>query len=129
MARKTIGTWLRQALGGQGTGKRHGATGPSPYVGKQVSTNDGNVLGTIIAVRQGTEATDGASHEDTLVVRGPVQNLADLLYIPTAAIARVSDQGVILTVDATQVTARGWRYRPAWLPQDNSLGTPTATAP
>jgi hypothetical protein len=129
MARMSIGTWLRQALGGQGTGKHQGTTGPSPYLGKQVSTNDGSVLGTIIAVRQGTGATDGATHEDTLVVRGPVQNLADLLYIPAAAIARRSDQGVILTVDAAQVTARGWRYRPAWLPQDDSLGTPTGTAP
>ncbi len=129
MARKTIGTWVRQALGGQGTGKRQGAAGPSPYLGKQVSTNDGSVLGTIISVRQGTEATDGASHEDTLVVRGPVQNLADFLYIPSAAIARQSGQGVSLTVDAAQVTARGWRYRPAWLPQDDAPGTPTGTAP
>ncbi len=129
MARKTVGTWLRQTLGGQGTGKQQGAAAPSPYVGKQVSANDGSVLGTIIAVRQGTEATDGAAHEATLVVRGPVQNLADFLYIPATAIARQSDQGVILTVDATQVTARGWRYRPAWLPQDDAPGTPAGTAP
>jgi hypothetical protein len=129
MARMTIGTWIRQAFGGQSTGKQRGATGRSPYVGKQVSTNDGSVLGTITAVRLGTEASDSASHEDTLVVRGPVQNLADVLYIPSTAIARQSDQGVVLAVDAAQVTARGWRYRPAWLPQDDSQGTPTGTAP
>lgn len=125
MARKTIGTWIRQALGGHDTV----ATGPSPHIGRQVSTNDGSVLGTVIAVRPGMDATDGASHEDTLVVRGPVQSQEDPLYIPTSAIARASSEGVILTVDATQVTARGWRYRPAWLPQDDSPGTPTGTTP
>jgi hypothetical protein len=129
MARKTIGTWMRQALGGQSMGKRQGTAGSSPHIGKQVSTSDGKVLGTAIALRQGADGTDGASHEDTLVVRGPEQNLTDLLYIPAAAIARVSDQGIILTVDATQVTARGWRYRPAWLPQDDSQGTATGTTP
>lgn len=117
MARKTLGAWLHHALGGRG------AAGAVPRVGNSVITNEGAVLGTIAAIWSGSAATDGASHEETLGVRRSEQDETDLLYIPSSAIARVSEQGVVLTVDGTQVVARGWRHRPAWLPQGESART------
>jgi hypothetical protein len=112
MARKTIGAWIRQAFGGHGAGAqdRNGA-----HVGMQVITNEGVVLGTITALWRSVDATDGATHEDTLGVRRPEEDDTGLLYIPSSAIARVSEEGVTLAVDGTQVGARGWRFRPTWL--------------
>jgi hypothetical protein len=81
----------------------------------QVITNEGSVLGTITAVWRGVDATDGAAHEDTLGVQRPEGDDTGLLYIPSGAIARLSDKGAILTVDGAQVGPRGWRFRPAWL--------------
>ncbi|HWE61105.1 MAG TPA: hypothetical protein VHB98_05290, partial [Chloroflexota bacterium] len=62
MARKTIGAWIHQALGGHKTGAA------TAGIGNQVLTNEGTVLGTITAVWKGADATDHASHEDTLCV-------------------------------------------------------------
>jgi hypothetical protein len=113
MARMTVGAWIRQVLGGRGTGAqdRNG----SPRVGMQVITNEGVVLGTITAVWRGVDATDGATHEDTLGVQRTDGDDAGLLYIPSGAIARLSDKGAILTVGEAQVGPRGWRFRPTWL--------------
>lgn len=116
MARTTLGAWIRQAFGRQGTAPRPGTGGADGRIGKPVLTNDGVVLGTIASVWQGADATDGVPHEETLGVQRPEQDVEDRLYIPATAIARMSAQGVILTVDMTQVTARGWRYRPDWIP-------------
>jgi len=118
MARMTLGARIRQAFGGKGTASRSGKGGADARLGKQVLANDGVVLGTITAVWQGADAPDGAPHEETLGVQQAEQDMNGLLYIPTTAIARMSDQGVILTVDRTQVTARGWRYRPEWIPKE-----------
>lgn len=123
MARKTIGAWIRQALGANGAGSKQGPAGASPYMGKQVITNEGIVLGTVTAMWRGTDATDHSSHEDTLGVQRPEQDRDGLLYIPSSAIARESAQGIVLTVDESQVGARGWRFRPEWLPQDANAGT------
>lgn len=112
----TLGTWIRQALGRRGTAPLRGTGGADARIGTQVLTNDGGVLGTITAVWQGADATDGAPHDETLGVQQPEHDVEGLLYIPSTAIARMSGQGVILTVDRTQVTARGWRYRPDWIP-------------
>jgi hypothetical protein len=123
MARKTIGAWIQQALGGQKTGTA------TARIGNQVITNEGTVLGTVTGVWRGADATDHAPHEDTLCVQRSEQGDAALLYIPAGAIARVSDQSVVLMVDGAQVTARGWRFRPGWLPQDTvgEVGTGTNT--
>jgi hypothetical protein len=127
MARKTIGAWIRQALGGHGTGPQRDRDAANRRIGKQVTTSDSVVLGTITAVWQGADATDGAPHEDTLIVQRPEQGVEGLLYIPSHAIARESDQGLILTVEEAQVTARGWRFRPGWLPQEDPRAASTAT--
>jgi len=115
MARMTLGAWIRQAFGRQGTASRPGKGGADARIGRQVLANDGAVLGTITAVWH-ADATDGAPHEETLGVQQADQDVNGVLYIPATAIARTSDQGIILTVDRTQVTARGWRYRPEWIP-------------
>lgn len=117
MARMTLGAWIRQAFGRPDTAPRPGKGGADARLGRQVLANDGVVLGTITAVWQGADASDGAPHEETLGVQQSEQDEKDLLFIPATAIARTSDQGVILTVDRTQVTARGWRYRPEWIPK------------
>ena len=118
MAHKTIGAWIRGALGGHGGVAQQKVGGASPHIGRQVITSDGIVLGTVTTAWQGADATDRAPHEDTLGVRRSDHDVEGLLYIPSHAIARLSDQGVMLTVDEAQVTARGWRYRPGWLPQE-----------
>jgi hypothetical protein len=114
MARKSIGAWVRQALGGQSK------DGTSPRIGMQVLASDDTVLGTITAIWPGADATDHAAHEDTLGVQRPAQTDAALLYIPSNAIARTSKDGIVLTVDEEQVIARGWRFRPGWLAPDTS---------
>lgn len=112
MARTTLGAWARQAFGKHGAAAPH--DGADVRIGKQVLTNDGATVGTILSVWQSKDATDGASHDETLGIRLSAQD--SLLYIPTSAVARSSDQGLILAVDMAQVTARGWRYRPDWIP-------------
>ena len=119
MASKGIGAWIRQAFGGQAAGSGKSADGADARVGKQVSTNEGTVLGTITAVWQGTDASDHAPHEDTLGVQRPEQGDGGLLYIPASAIAREAAQSVTLMVDFSQVASRGWRFRPTWLSQDD----------
>jgi hypothetical protein len=120
MARTTIGGWLRQTFGG-GAARQTGQVGKQS-VGMPVVTNDGAALGTIAEVWRGADAADHAPHDDTLGVRGA----EGMLYIPTHAVARVADQQVRLTVDMAQVTARGWRYRPGWLPGDEPSTPPPA---
>jgi hypothetical protein len=113
MAHKTIGAWVRQALGG------HSKEVASPRIGMQVMTSDGDVLGAITAIWPGADATDHAPHEDTLGVHRPEQPEAAPLYIPSHAIARLSNDGIVLTVGGEQVIARGWRFRPGWLLPDD----------
>lgn len=129
MAGKSIGAWFRQALGGQASGSGKGANGADPRIGKQVIANEGTVVGTITAVWQGKDATDRAPHVDTLGVQRPEQGDGGLLYIPADAVARESAQSVALTVDLSQVVNRGWRYRPAWLTQEDPPSTGSAAAP
>jgi len=119
MARKTIGSWFH-GLGGK-------KADAGAQIGNQVITNEGTVLGTITVMWKGADATDHATHEDTLGVRQSEHPEESLLYIPSGAIARVSDQGVVLTVDSGQVAARGWRFRPGWLAQDAPLDGATGT--
>lgn len=123
MAHMTIGARIRHVLGRESTA----STGPS--IGNQVITNEGIVLGTITTIWKGADATDHAPHEDTLYVQRLEQEGTSPLYIPAGAVARVSDQGVVLTVDGAQAVARGWRFRPGWLPQGNpgEVGTGTNT--
>lgn len=121
MARMTIGARIRQVLG------RGSTNSAGPSIGNQVITNEGTVLGTITAIWKGADATDHAPHEDTLYVQRPDQEATSPLYVPAGAIARMSDQGVVLAVDGAQAIARGWRFRPGWLPQDDPGTTATAT--
>jgi hypothetical protein len=52
-----------------------------------------------------------------------------MIFVPSTAIGRLSEQNVALTVDVAQVTARGWRYRPSWLPADApGTAAPSGTA-
>jgi hypothetical protein len=125
MERKTIGSWLRQALGGRGGATQQGKNAAGLRVGMQVMTLDGTVLGTISALWLGADATDHAAHEDTLGVVPAQQDEQGLLFVPSTAVGRVAGQNVTLTVDQTQMRARGWQYRPTWLPAD----TPGDAAP
>ncbi|MGH2346946.1 MAG: hypothetical protein ACRDG4_17105 [Chloroflexota bacterium] len=119
MARTTIGGWIRQTFGG--AARETGKVGKQS-IGKPVVTNDGMALGTIAELWRGADAADHAPHDDTLGV-GQAEGM---LYIPTHAVASASDQEVRLTVDMAQVTARGWRYRPEWLPGDGPGTAPPA---
>jgi hypothetical protein len=110
--RQGIGAWVRQARGGRSKDVAN------PRIGMQVLMSDETVLGTITAIWPGANATDHAPHEDTLGVHRPEQTDAALLYIPSNAIARMSKDGIVLTVDGEQVVARGWRFRPGWLSAD-----------
>ena len=129
MASKTVSGWIHYALAEHGRVSKQDMAGASRRIGMQVRTSDDFVLGTITTVWQGADATDRAPHEDTLGVTGwrPEQGVAGQLYIPSHAIARVADQVVILTVEEAQVTARGWRHRPQWLPQDEPREAVTGT--
>lgn len=119
MARISLGSRIRQALGGRGAGAPKGTGGVDPRIGKQVLANDGTVLGTITATWRGTDATDHATHEDTLGVQRPGQTTeTDLLYVPATAIASETPQSVSLTVGMAQVITRDWRFRPAWIAQN-----------
>ncbi len=118
MARTTIGGWFKQTFGGD---KKTGNAGASS-IGMQVVTSDGVALGTVTELWRGADAADHAPHDDTYGVGGG----ADLLYIPTHAVARTTGQEMHLTVAMAQVTARGWRYRPEWLPQQAGGTTPSA---
>jgi hypothetical protein len=120
MARTTIGGWIRQTFGG-GAARQTSEVG-THNIGKQVVTSDGVALGTIAELWRGADAADHAPHDDTLGV-GQAEGM---LYIPTNAVAQTSGQEVRLTVDMAQVTARGWRYRPGWLPGDGPGTAPPA---
>jgi hypothetical protein len=119
MARTTIGGWFKQTFGGGA--QKSGGVG-TQSIGKKVVTSDGVALGTISELWRGADAADHAPHDDTFGVGGG----ADRLYIPTNAVARTTDQELHLTVAMAQVTARGWRYRPEWLPGDAAGTTPSA---
>jgi hypothetical protein len=84
----------------------------------QVLANEGTVLGTIAVVWRGADATDGAPHDDTYGVKKPDASDTSMLFIPSSAVAQVSDKGVTLNVGENQVGPRGWRFRPAWLRAD-----------
>lgn len=115
MAGMNVGAWLRSAFGGRG---KNTGTGSGAQVGMQVLGNDGTLLGTITVVWPGAAATDGAPHDDTYGVRKPEADDTAMLFVPSSAVARVSEKGVTLTVDGAQVGPRGWRFRPAWLKAD-----------
>ena len=127
MALRTSFMRIRQSLGGHGTHSDRGKAGGGLHIGMQVNTSDGGALGTITQLWLGADATDHATHEDTLGVRRPAPDDAGLLYIPSHAVARVSDSSVILSVDQAQVTARGWRFAPKWLSQDAAKNTAPET--
>jgi hypothetical protein len=85
----------------------------------QVTTLDGTVLGTVSRLWLGAAATDSAKHEDTLgIVQAGKTDESGMLFIPSTAISRITGQDIALSVDHTQVTARGWQYRPSWLPKE-----------
>jgi len=113
MAQKTLGAWIRHALGG------HSKDVVRPRIGMEVRTNDGGLLGTITALWLGAAALDDAAHEDTLGVLRQDETEAGLLYIPSHAIARTATDGIVLSVDGEQVIARQWRFRPEWLAPDS----------
>lgn len=114
MAGMNVGGWLRSAFGGRGKGTQNGGA----RVGMQVLANEGTVLGTIATVWRGADATDGAPHDDTYGVKKPDAADTSMLFIPSSAVAKVSDKDVTLTVDEHQIGPRGWRFRPAWLRAD-----------
>ena len=115
MESRSFGTWLRQTLGGA---SHRGSHASGPRVGMHVTTLDGTVLGTVSTLWPGSDATDHAKHEDTLGVLPDAKEGKAMLFVPSTAIGRVGDENVSLTVDRAQVTARGWQYRPKWLPTD-----------
>jgi len=88
-----------------------------------VTTLDGTVLGTVSMLWPGSDATDHVKHEDTLGVLPDAKEVKAMLFVPSTAIGHVMDENVSLTIDRAQVTARGWQYRPKWLPAD-ATGTP-----
>jgi len=118
MARTTIGGWFKQTFGGA---KATGNLG-TQSIGMKVTTSDGVALGTVATLWRGADAADHAPHDDTF----GVGTGADRLYIPTNAVARTTGQEIHLAVAMAQVTARGWRYRPEWLPQDEAGTAPSA---
>ena len=119
MARTTIGGWFKQTFGGGA--KPTGNLG-TRNIGMTVLTSDGVALGTVTELWRGADAADHAPHDDTF----GVGEGAGLLYIPTNAVARTTNQEMHLTVAMAQVTARGWRYRPEWLPPVQAGTTPSA---
>lgn len=121
MADRSVGAWLRHALGGKG------AAAGGPRIGMAVRTSEGVEVGTITAIWRGANATDGSRQEDTMEARPPAPEQGAALYVPVSAIARVEGETVALTVDGAQVAARGWRYRPGWLPRDEAAGTEAKT--
>lgn len=108
-----IRSWMQQMVH-----KGSGATGAKPQIGMQVRTEDDVLLGTIDRIWLGVDATDLARHPDTFGVRQADPDVAGLLYIPADLVDHVSAEGVVLRVDATQVTNRGCRFRPEWLAPD-----------
>lgn len=128
METSSFSTWLRRTLGGLGGATRRGKNAAGPTVGMRVTTLDGSVLGTIAELWRGADATDHASHEDTLGVLPPELDGKAMLYVPSTAVGHVSGQDLALSVDLAQVTARGWQYRPNWLPKGQTgNATPTGT--
>jgi hypothetical protein len=117
MAGKNVGGWLKSLMGGRG---KHSSDASGAREGMSVMGNEGTVLGTITMVWRGADATDGAPHDDTFGVRKADADDTSMMFIPSTAVARITDKGVTLTVDGTQVGPRGWRFRPAWLRADES---------
>lgn len=112
MARTSVGTWFRNALGKSGGNSKAKSVQP----GSTVLTNTGTVMGTVASIWHGADATDGSVHEDTILVQKSDGGNDGLLYIPASAVASMTEKGVVLTVDTEQVAARGWRFRPIWMP-------------
>ncbi len=119
MARTTIGGWFKQTFGGA---KPTGSVG-TQSIGMKVTTSDGVALGTVAQLWRGADAADHAPHDDTFGVWG---RGGPHCIFPTNAVARTTDQEMHLTVAMAQVTARGWRYRPEWIPQEQAGTAPTA---
>ena len=88
--------------------------------GMEIHTADGHTLGKVTEIWYGTDPTaNNARGDEDLcsrleVHRGFVGRAA--LYIPSTAIASVSSNSVVLTVDAATVDERPWHEKPHWIP-------------
>ena len=122
METKTIGTWLRHTIDGLKGSVQRGKGATGPQVGMQVTTLDGKVLGTISTVWLGKDAADHAAHEDTLGVLPSGNDGKGMIFVPSTSVGHQTEHEVSLTVDLAQVSARGWLYRPSWLPKDAPIG-------
>jgi hypothetical protein len=89
--------------------------------GMDISTRDLLKMGKVLHVWIGTDPSySGDVWHEELCSRVEVRWAGRPFYLPAYAIDRVSEHGVILTMDAATVVQRRWYRRPEWIPAEPS---------